>query len=102
MINNISDTVLKVVRPILHYIPPIYGPQTFLPTLPDHTTSSLIFSKKSLKIPKGQSESVYLSKQTTQWPKEKSTKGQTMIYKAYIYKTKDRVMFVLLGLYLSV
>ena len=44
---------------------------------------------KNLKIPKGQSESVYEVEQTTQWPKEKwpkekSTKGQTTIYKTYI------------------
>jgi hypothetical protein len=26
----------------------------------------------------------YIEEQTTQWPKEKSTKGQTTIYKTYI------------------
>jgi hypothetical protein len=29
--------------------------------------------------------------QTAHWPKEKSTKGQTTIYKANAYNTKDRV-----------
>ena len=40
--------------------------------------------KKSLKIPKRQSDSYIEEEQTTQWPKEKSTKGQTPIYKTYI------------------
>jgi hypothetical protein len=35
---------------------------------------------KSLKIPKG-----YIKEeQTTQWPKEKNSKGQTTIYNKYI------------------
>jgi hypothetical protein len=39
------------------------------------------------------SQNPYIEEQRTQWPKEKSTKGQTTIYKTYIYiyKTKDRV-----------
>jgi hypothetical protein len=42
-------------------------------------------SEKSLKIPKGGNQNPYIEKeQTTQWPKEKSTKGQTTIYKTYI------------------
>ena len=32
-IYKICDTVFKVMRPIFHYIPPIYCPQTLLPTL---------------------------------------------------------------------
>jgi hypothetical protein len=39
--------------------------------------------KKSLKIPKGQSESVYRRTDNTM-AKRKSTKGQTAIYKTYI------------------
>ena len=38
--------------------------------------------KKSLKIPKGQSESVYRRTDNTM-AKRKSTKGQTTIYKTY-------------------
>jgi len=35
---------------------------------------------KSLKIPKGGNQNLYIEEeQTTQWPKEKSTKGQTTI-----------------------
>ena len=41
---------------------------------------------KSLKIPKGQSESVYRRRTDNTIAKRKSTKGQTTIY-----KTKDRV-----------
>ena len=41
-------------------------------------------SKKSLKIPKGQSESVYRRRTDNIMAKRKSTKGQTTIYKAYI------------------
>jgi hypothetical protein len=40
--------------------------------------------KKCLKIPKGQSESVYRRRKTRQWPKEKNIKGQATIYKTYI------------------
>ena len=40
-----------------------------------------IVYKKSLKIPKGGNQNLYIEEeQTTQWPKEK---GQTMIYKTY-------------------
>jgi hypothetical protein len=42
-----------------------------------------------LKIPKGQSESVYRRRTDNTMAKGKSTKGQTTINK--IYKTKDRV-----------
>jgi len=38
-----------------------------------------LYYKKSLKIQKGLSESV--KEQTTQWPKEKRTKGETPIHK---------------------
>jgi hypothetical protein len=39
--------------------------------------------KKSLKIPKGQSESVYRRRTDNTMVKRKGTKGQTMIYKTY-------------------
>ena len=64
-----------------------------------------LFSMKSLKIPKGGNQNPYIEEeqttqwakdtkgvirihiskkeQTTQWAKEKSTKGQTTIYKTY-------------------
>jgi hypothetical protein len=42
-----------------------------------------VSNKKSLKIPKGQSESVYRRTDNTM-AKRKSTKGQTTIYKTYI------------------
>jgi hypothetical protein len=32
--------------------------------------------------------------QTTQWPNKKSTKEHTTIYKAYTYRTKDRVTWL--------
>ena len=41
-------------------------------------------SKKILKIPKGQSESVYRRRKENTMAKRKTTKGQTTIYKAYI------------------
>jgi hypothetical protein len=44
----------------------------------------LSINKKSLKIPKGQSESVYGRRTDNTMAKRKSTKGQTTIYKAYI------------------
>jgi hypothetical protein len=40
--------------------------------------------KKSLKIPKGQSESVYRRRTDNTMAKRKSTKGQTTINKTYI------------------
>ena len=46
--------------------------------------------KKSLKIPKGQSESVYRRRIGNTMAKRKSTKGQTTIQNTYT-KTKDRV-----------
>ena len=42
------------------------------------------FIKKSLEIPKGQSESVYRRRPDNTMTKRKSTKGQTTIYKTYI------------------
>ena len=45
MIYKINDTVLKAVRPILHYSPLIYGPQTLLLTIPEHLSSPPVFSK---------------------------------------------------------
>ena len=45
----------------------------------------------SLKIPKRQSESVYIKEeQTTKWPKEKVQKDKQRSTK-HTYKTKDRV-----------
>jgi len=43
----------------------------------------LLVYKKSLKIPKGQSESVYRRRTDNALAKRKSTKGQTTIYKTY-------------------
>ena len=40
-------------------------------------------AKKSFKIPKGQSESVYERRTDHTMAKRKSTKGQTPIYKTY-------------------
>jgi hypothetical protein len=40
--------------------------------------------KKSLKIPKGYSESVYRRRTGNTMAKRKRTKGQTPIYKTYI------------------
>ena len=42
------------------------------------------FYKKSLKISKGQSESVYRRRTDNTMAKRKSTKGQTAIYNTYI------------------
>ena len=42
-----------------------------------------ILYKKSLKIPKGQSKSVYRRRTDNTMAKRKSTKGQTTIYKTY-------------------
>ena len=43
-----------------------------------------VIFKKSLKIPKGQSESVYRRRTDNTMVKRKSTKGQTTINKIYI------------------
>ena len=43
-----------------------------------------IKNKKSLKIPKGQPDSVYRRRTDNTMAKRKSTKGQTTIYKTYI------------------
>jgi hypothetical protein len=48
-------------------------------------------NKKSLKIPKEQSETVYRRRTDNTMAKRKSTKGQTTIDKTYVYKAKDRV-----------
>ena len=50
----------------------------------DRVTFSDIYLKKSLKIPKGQSESVYRTRTDNAMAKRKSTKGPTTIYKTYI------------------
>jgi len=50
-----------------------------------HRFPKRIVHKKSLKIPKGQSESVYRRRRTDNtMAKRKSTKGQTTINKTYI------------------
>jgi len=46
--------------------------------------STYFWNKKSLKIPKRQSESVYRRRTNNTMTKWKSTKGQTTIYKTYI------------------
>ena len=43
-----------------------------------------MYLKKSFKIPKGQSESVYRRRTDNTMAKRKNTKGQTTIYKTYI------------------
>ena len=45
---------------------------------------SPLYNKKSLKIPKGQSEAVNRRRTDNTMAKRKSTKGQTAIYKTYI------------------
>jgi hypothetical protein len=50
----------------------------------------MILFKKRLKIPKGQSETVYRRRITTQWSKEKVQKDKQRSTK-HTYKTKDRV-----------
>jgi hypothetical protein len=52
----------------------------------DRATRTLL--KKSLKIPKGQSETVY--RKRTEWPKEIVQKDKQRSTK-HAYKTKDRV-----------
>ena len=50
-----------------------------------------MYSKKSLKIPKGGNQNSYTEEeQTTQWPKEKVQKDKQRSTK-HTYKTKDRV-----------
>jgi hypothetical protein len=64
----------------------------------------LIFTKKSLKIPKGGNQNPYIEEdQTTQWPKEKIQKDKQRSTK-HTYKTKDRVTRTLpmTGVYLSI
>jgi hypothetical protein len=51
----------------------------------DHT----YYTKKSLKIPKGQPETVYRRRTDNTMAKRKSTKGQTTVYKTCIYKQED-------------
>jgi hypothetical protein len=43
----------------------------------------VVYSRQSLKIPKGQSESVYRRRTNNTITKRKSTKGQTTIYNTY-------------------
>jgi hypothetical protein len=69
-----------------------------LATLPEHLSSPPVFSgvhvmiksKKSLKIPKGKSESYIEKEQTTQWPKEQGQKNKQRYIK-HTQKAKDRV-----------
>jgi hypothetical protein len=49
-----------------------------------HVTNISILTKKSLKIPKGQSESVYRIRIDNTMIRRKNTKGQTTIKKTYI------------------
>ena len=54
--------------------------------------------KKSLKIPKGGNQNVYIEEdQTTQWPKEKRTKVQKdkQQFTKHTHKTKDRVTCIM-------
>ena len=51
----------------------------------EHNVTKILKTyKKSLKIPKGESESVYRRRTDNTMVKRKSTKGQTTIYKTYI------------------
>jgi hypothetical protein len=48
--------------------------------------------QKSLKIPKGGNQNLYIEEeQTTQWPKEKVQNNKQRSTKFIHYKTKDRV-----------
>ena len=69
-IERVDLHLINVKLPVccVHYIPPINNK----------------YIKNSLKIPKGQSESVYRRRTDNTMAKRKSTKGQTMIYKTYI------------------
>jgi hypothetical protein len=51
------------------------------------------FTKKKLKIPKG-NPNPYIKEQTTQWPKEKV---QTTIYKAYTSKDRVKLLAIVLS-----
>ena len=52
-------------------------------------TDPIYYTKKSLKIPKEQSETVYRRRADNTMAKRKGTKGQTTTYKPYIYKQED-------------
>jgi hypothetical protein len=55
-------------------------------TVPEHLSSPPVFvAMKSLKMPKGQSESIYRRRTDNRMAKRKSTKEQTKIYKTYIF-----------------
>jgi len=61
-----------------------------------NTYHVISFGKKRLKIPKRQSESIYIEEeQTTQWSKEKAQKDKQRPTK-HTHKTKDRVTRTLL------
>jgi hypothetical protein len=54
-----------------------------------------IFSKKSLKIPKGGNQKPYIKEdQTAQWPKEKVQKDKQRSTK-HTHKTKDRNLYTI-------
>jgi hypothetical protein len=59
--------------------------ETFTVEIPNLKISKFRFyqHKKSLKIPKGYSESVYRRRTENTMTKRKCTKGQTAIYKTY-------------------
>jgi hypothetical protein len=84
---NIGSPGIKLLRPSeLHFYKSKYrsthlndAAQQILQHCP-----GLPMFKKSLKIPKGQSESVYRRRTDNTMTKRKSTKGQTTIYKTYI------------------
>jgi hypothetical protein len=50
-----------------------------------------LYDRKSLKIPKGQSESVYRRRTDNAMDKRKSTKGQTTINKTYILESPNGI-----------
>jgi hypothetical protein len=54
-----------------------------------------IFSKKSLRIPKGGNQNPYIEEeQTTQWPTEKVQKDKQRSIK-HTHKTKDRNLYIM-------
>ena len=83
---------LTRVKPRVPYVEPelltppehLSSPSSDMEIVFDMNTQHVInFGKKSLKIPKGQSESVNRRRTDNTMAKRKSTKGQTTIYKTY-------------------
>jgi hypothetical protein len=71
-----------------------------LNTLPEHLSASPVFSgirvTRSFGYQRGNQNSYIEEEQTTQWRKEKMSKGQTTIYKTYtlnreLYNTTDGI-----------